>query len=110
MKNIYVEIQRLRSLERSEEGIPASHLDNTNAMLQETPTAEARALPFSRQPGSMSIIKGLVTTKEGFIGGAPPLTRTVDEVFLLPGGKVPFILRLDGVGKWRLVGSHIFLE
>lgn len=104
-KNIYAEIRRFRSLENSEEGIPASQLDSANTMLQETLTAEARALPFSRQLSIIFVSKRLVTTRKGFIGAAPLSVRPGDEVFLLSGGKVPFILRPKEPGVWKLVGE-----
>ncbi|KAL9005795.1 MAG: hypothetical protein Q9188_001461 [Gyalolechia gomerana] len=105
-KNIHAEIRRFRSLERSEKGISASQLHDANAILQKKLTVEARALPFSRQSGTVFNTKRLVTTKRGFVGTAPLSGRMGDEVVLLPGGKVPFTLRAKRGGRvGKLVGE-----
>lgn len=83
-----------------------SQLHDANAILQKKLTVEARALPFSWQSGTIFNTKRLVTTKGGFVGAAPLSGRMGDEVFLLPGGKVPFTLRAKRGGRvGKLVGE-----
>ncbi|UPX11197.1 uncharacterized protein EKO05_0001817 [Ascochyta rabiei] len=45
-----------------------------------------------------------VITKRGFAGVVPPLSQVGDNVAIMKGGCVPFVLRESGE-KWRLVGE-----
>ncbi|KAE8446732.1 hypothetical protein EG329_011637 [Mollisiaceae sp. DMI_Dod_QoI] len=49
----------------------------------------------------------LFRTKENYLGIGPQSLEEGDEVWVLAGARVPFILRRDGKGdeKWRLVGE-----
>jgi len=44
-------------------------------------------------------------TRKGYIGRGPPEILPGDQVCLLLGGRVPFILREDADGKYRMVGE-----
>jgi hypothetical protein len=51
-------------------------------------------------------IKGrvLIRTEKGYMGLAPENTEEEDSVFLLQGGKLPFIMRKSGE-NWRIIGD-----
>ncbi|KAI4281215.1 MAG: hypothetical protein L6R38_003877 [Xanthoria sp. 2 TBL-2021] len=104
-KDIYAELQRFRTLDASEEGIPPSQIEHANKLLQSTLAAEAKALPFARQLGTMFITKRIVTTSRGFVGAALLSTTVGHEVFIMPGGRVPFVLQAKPDGTYQLMGE-----
>ncbi|KAL8654505.1 MAG: hypothetical protein Q9226_003413, partial [Calogaya cf. arnoldii] len=104
-KDVYTEIQSFRDLDTSDKGIPPSQLEHTNSLLQSTLAAEAKALPFSRQLATMFIAKRIVTTSRGFVGAAPLSTTVGHEVFIMPGGMVPFVLKVKPDGIYQLMGE-----
>ncbi|KAI4274491.1 MAG: hypothetical protein L6R35_006335 [Caloplaca aegaea] len=104
-KDIYAEIQATRELERSEQGLTQDQIQRGNTMLQGVLTKETKALPFARQINNIFNRKRLVTTSKGFVGAAPLSTREGDKVYLLSGGRVPFVLRARSDGTHILVGE-----
>ena len=45
----------------------------------------------------------------GRMGLVPENGQVGDKLFLLKGGDVPFVLREDGEGRWRL-GDHCYVH
>ena len=45
------------------------------------------------------------TTEKGYMGLAPPSTRSGDLICVLLGGKTPYVLRRDGKGFHRFIGE-----
>lgn len=43
-------------------------------------------------------------TEGGYIGNGPPRVRPGDEIYVLPGGKMPFVLRRGTMGE---IGSSL---
>jgi len=44
-------------------------------------------------------------TDTGYIGLCPEIAQTGDEVCILQGGRVPYVIRQFGVGEWELIGE-----
>lgn len=73
--------------------------------MQEVLALESKSLPFSRQLGTIFASKRLIATIRGYVGAVPTSTRSGDLVSVLPGARVPFILRARSDGKFKLVGE-----
>jgi hypothetical protein len=52
-----------------------------------------------------SFFRKFFVTRDGYFGLAPPSTEKGDGIFVLRGGRVPFVLRKLGGGKYRIVGE-----
>ncbi|KAL8957075.1 MAG: hypothetical protein Q9193_005558 [Seirophora villosa] len=105
-KELYAEIQALRKLEGSEPGsMTQDQIQRGNTILQAVLTEEAKALPFARQLSAIFNTKRLVATSKGFVGAAPLSTSEGDQIYLLSGGRVPFVLRARSDGTHTLVGD-----
>ena len=64
-------------------------------------------MPIERTVRINTKHRQLFITEKGFIGMGPQTARVGDDVFVLKGGRVPFVLRGDGgdEGKFWLVGD-----
>ncbi|KAI1774094.1 heterokaryon incompatibility protein-domain-containing protein [Hypoxylon cercidicola] len=51
------------------------------------------------------LARRFIVTRTGFVGMAPLLAKTGDEVFILKGSNVPLLLRPNGDNTYRLVGD-----
>jgi Heterokaryon incompatibility protein (HET) len=71
------------------------------ALLESTTQAmraqELRCVPFARQLRRIFTGRRLFRTERGFLGIGPLSLREGDQVFVLAGGRVPFVLRDAGV-------------
>ena len=101
----YAAIRALREQEQSESGITESQIEYGNTILKSTLAKESKALPFSRALSSLFSSKRLVKTSKGYVGTAPQSTRQGDEIYLLKGGRVPFVLRRVSAHAFRLIGD-----
>ncbi|KAG7006429.1 hypothetical protein G7Y79_00014g036040 [Physcia stellaris] len=75
------------------------------SLLQIVLADEAKALPYVRLLESNFQSRRLVTTDKGFMGIAPLTVRKGDEVFILPGGRMPMVLRCRDKEGYQLVGD-----
>lgn len=64
-----------------------------NDALKTLNCAEADSLPFSRQMTRVMIVRTHFCTEGGLMGLGPRSLRKWDRVFVLPGARVPFVLR-----------------
>jgi hypothetical protein len=53
---------------------------------------------------SISHNRRLATTMEGYVGHVPRETKPGDAIYVLPGCKVPVVVRKMG-GQWGLLGE-----
>ena len=75
------------------------------SLLQLVLADEAKALPYVRLLESNFQSRRLVTTEKGFMGIAPLTVHKGDEVFILPGGRMPMVLRRRDEKGYMLVGD-----
>jgi hypothetical protein len=69
-------------------------------------TKQFMARLYSRQVERMAGHRRFAITQSGFMGWVPEISREGDEVWVLDGGKVPFILRPSAEGDgYQLVGE-----
>ncbi|KAL8915907.1 MAG: hypothetical protein Q9208_008803 [Pyrenodesmia sp. 3 TL-2023] len=104
-RDVRAEIAAMRKLERSEQGLNPEQTQRVNKISDDVAIKRARALPFSRELAVLFAVKRLFTTSKGFLGSAPESTREGDQIYLLSGGRVPFVLRPRSDGTYRLVGE-----
>ncbi|KAI8945552.1 heterokaryon incompatibility protein-domain-containing protein [Xylaria longipes] len=64
-----------------------------------------KALPFQTHPLATLWRRRLFLTNDHYLGFGPPSLAEGDEVWLLKGGRMPFILRKAGAGGYQLVGE-----
>lgn len=101
-KDDYTNIEDANSVARSSNQ-DLSHIQKT--LLRSVLADEAKALPYVRLLESNFQSRRLVTTKKGFMGIAPLTVHKGDELFILPGGRMPMVLRSRGVEGYHLVGD-----
>ena len=104
-RDVYASIQVLYDLQDSNNGLSPDQEHHLQQALQEVLALESKALPFSRQLGTIFASKRLITTNRGYVGAVPTSTKSGDLVFVLPGARVPFILRARSDGNFKLVGE-----
>ncbi|PMD44817.1 putative heterokaryon incompatibility protein [Hyaloscypha variabilis F] len=69
---------------------------------------------FSNLAGPHTRERRFAITERGYMGMVPPYSKTGDEVFIIPGAQVPFLLRrrrrtdASSGEKWELVGESYF--
>jgi hypothetical protein len=69
---------------------------------------------FSNIAGPHIRERRFAITERGYMGMVPPYSKTGDEVFIIPGAQVPFVLRhrrrtdTSSGEKWELVGESYF--
>ncbi|KAL8872126.1 MAG: hypothetical protein Q9174_002186 [Haloplaca sp. 1 TL-2023] len=100
-KDAYTNIQALKDAPSLSEEQTADLKRSIVSMLAQ----EEKARIFARSLGGFFISKRIATTIDGFMGAAPLSAREGDGVYILPGAKVPFVLRGRGDGTYRLVGE-----
>ena len=66
---------------------------------------EEKAIPFAREIVSTFAAKRFLRTNGNLIGIGPRSAQVGDGVFVLPGARVPFILRKRLDGTYKLVGE-----
>lgn len=101
-RDVYAKIQALQD---SNDALTPDQEHYLRQTSREVLALESRSLPFSRQLGTMFASKRLIATIRGYVGAVPISTRPGDLVSLLPGARVPFILRARSDGRFRLVGE-----
>ena len=82
---------------------PASqaHRDLWDSVLRE----EQKAAPFTREAATVFTARRIFRTRDNLIGIGPRSIQTGDEIFILPGSNVPFIMRKREDGTHKLVGE-----
>ena len=104
-RNIYAEIQALTQKRNGRNGLSPEQEEHLQKRVRDVLSEEAKAVPFARQLATLFVSKRIVTTRAGFIGAVPTSSRIGDAVFVLPGARVPFILRKRDDGTYRLLGE-----
>ena len=70
-----------------------------------TLSEERKALSFERELATTFTARGVVRTHDGLIGLVPRLAQVDDVMFVLPGARVPFVMRKRSDGAYNLVGE-----
>ena len=80
-------------------------IDEISKLAEKHLAKELDGLPYTRQLTHSYNFRCLVTTKKNLIGVSLVETQEGDQIFVLPGGRVPMILRPVDEGKYELVGD-----
>ena len=104
-RNTYTTIQALTEMRKNGSGLNPDQEKQLQKLVRDTLSEETQAVPFARELATSFVSKRLITIAAGFIGAVPMSSKVGDVVVVLPGAKVPFILRKPNDGGYQLVGE-----